>query len=305
MARGQRKLSGLLGLSAGEKLERDVFAGIDARSILDAGLTWALVQTTAWTLDGVTALAWSHESRSDTSALNDTVGLFQVLSRIPFGDSSDITQRFTYYPDFNATSAYRSELELTAEAAMNAHLALKIGYLLRVLEHAGTGIQEDRQQHDGVSRAALEGRDRSAGTIESASFGQIAIANPATRSDRSSVFSNDSASRHRASSSHFDDAMIRLPRMTIASLEKRMDGRFTHLDRRTNRRFDAIDARFDAVDARLDATDGRMRVGFESIHAKLDSLFRDLDDKYRHVDNVLNNYENRLKDLEADHSTSP
>ena len=73
-------------------------------------------------------------------------------------------------------------------------------------------------------------------------------------------------------------------------------------DRRTNRRFDAIDARFDAVDARLDATDARMRVGFESIHAKLDSLFRDLDAKYRHLDNVVNNYENRLKDLEAERS---
>ena len=131
MARGQRKLSGLLGLSAGEKLERDVFAGIAARSILDAGLTWALVHSTAWTLDGVTSLAWNHESRLDASALNDTVGLFQILSREPFGESSDITQRFTYYPDFHSASAYRSELELTAQAAMNAHLALKIGYLLR------------------------------------------------------------------------------------------------------------------------------------------------------------------------------
>jgi putative salt-induced outer membrane protein YdiY len=131
MARGQRKLSALLGLSAGEKLERDVFAGIDTRSILDAGLTWALVHRDAWTLDGVTSLAWSHESRSDTSDLNDTVGLFQVLSRVPIGESSDITQRFTYYPDFHSTAAYRSELELTAQAAMNAHLALKMGYLLR------------------------------------------------------------------------------------------------------------------------------------------------------------------------------
>jgi len=131
MARGQRKLSTLLGLSAGEKLERDVFAGIDVRSILDAGLTWAVVHRPAWTLDGVTSLAWNHESRSDTSALNDTVGLFQVLSRIPFGESSDISQRLTYYPDFNAASAYRSEVELTAQAAMNAHLALKMGYLLR------------------------------------------------------------------------------------------------------------------------------------------------------------------------------
>jgi hypothetical protein len=57
--------------------------------------------------------------------------VFQLLSRIPFGAAGDMTQRFTYYPDFTATSAYRSEGELTAQAAMAAHLALKIGYLLR------------------------------------------------------------------------------------------------------------------------------------------------------------------------------
>jgi putative salt-induced outer membrane protein YdiY len=131
MLRGARKLTPIVGLSAGEKLERDTFAGIDARSILDAGLTWALVRQTAWTLDGVTSLAWNHESRTAGPGLDHPVGVFQLLSRIPFGAAGDMTQRFTYYPDFKATSAYRSEGELTAQAAMAAHLALKIGYLLR------------------------------------------------------------------------------------------------------------------------------------------------------------------------------
>ena len=54
-----------------------------------------------------------------------------MLSRVPFGQSSELTQRLTYYPDFHSASAYRSELELSAQAAMNAHLAMKIGYLLR------------------------------------------------------------------------------------------------------------------------------------------------------------------------------
>ena len=59
------------------------------------------------------------------------IGVLQLLSRIPFGTAGDTTQRFTYYPDFKTSSAYRSEAEITAQAAMNAHLALKIGYLLR------------------------------------------------------------------------------------------------------------------------------------------------------------------------------
>jgi putative salt-induced outer membrane protein YdiY len=131
MVRGQRKLTPILGLSAGERLERDKFAGIDLRSILDAGLTWAVVRRRTWTVDGVTALGWNHESRTSGSGIDDPVGLFQLLSRVPFGTAGDMTQRFTYYPDFKTTSAYRSEAELTAQAAMAAHLALKIGYLLR------------------------------------------------------------------------------------------------------------------------------------------------------------------------------
>ena len=131
MVRGQRKLTKIIGLSAGEKLERDRFSGIDFRNILDAGLSWALVRRPVWTLDGVTALAWNHESRTIGPGLDDPVGVFQLLSRIPFGGAGDATQRFTYYPDFKDSSAYRTEAELTAQAAMAAHLALKIGYLLR------------------------------------------------------------------------------------------------------------------------------------------------------------------------------
>lgn len=131
MLRGQRKLTPIVGLSAGERIERDRFSGVDLRSVLDGGLSWALVRGPGWTLDGVTALGWNYESRTIGPGLNDPVGVFQLLSRIPFGTAGDMTQRFTAYPDFRTTSAYRSEAELTAQAALAAHLALKIGYLLR------------------------------------------------------------------------------------------------------------------------------------------------------------------------------
>jgi putative salt-induced outer membrane protein YdiY len=129
--RGTRKLTELLGLSTGIKLERDQFAGLDFRSILDGGLSWALVHHPEWTLDGVTSLAWLHESHTTGADIDDPIGVLQLLSRIPFGTAGDTTQRFTYYPDFKTASAYRYEAELTAQAAMTGHLALKIGYLLR------------------------------------------------------------------------------------------------------------------------------------------------------------------------------
>ena len=129
--RGQRKLSSVIAVSSGLRVERDRFSGIDFRSILDAGLTWALVRAPRWTLDGITGVAWNHEAPVIGSHVNDPVGLLQLASHVALGTTGDATARVTYYSDFSRTSAFRSEVELGAQAAMNNRLALRIGYLLR------------------------------------------------------------------------------------------------------------------------------------------------------------------------------
>ena len=126
-----RKLNAIIGLTAGEKAERDRFAGIDFRNIINGGLSWVLVHSEDWTLDGLTALAWNHESSTIGPGRDDAMGVLQLLSRIPFGGSGNTTQRFTYYPDFTQSSAYRTEAEITAQASMTSRLALKFGYLFR------------------------------------------------------------------------------------------------------------------------------------------------------------------------------
>jgi putative salt-induced outer membrane protein YdiY len=142
MLRGQRKLTRVVGLSSGVKLERDQFSGLDFRSVIDGGLSWALSRQPRWLVDAVTGIAWNHESRTVGPTIDHPVGLLQLLSRVPFGTAGDTTQRFTFYPDFTESSAYRSEAELTAQAAMNAHLALKIGYLLRFANDPVPGFKK-------------------------------------------------------------------------------------------------------------------------------------------------------------------
>jgi putative salt-induced outer membrane protein len=142
MLRGQRKLTRIVGLATGLKLEHDQFSGLDFRSIIDAGLSWALVRQPRWILDGVTAIAWNHEARTVGPKIDHPVGVLQLLSRVPFGTAGDTTQRFTFYPDFSVSSAYRSEAEITAQAAMNARLALKIGYLLRFANEPVPGFKK-------------------------------------------------------------------------------------------------------------------------------------------------------------------
>jgi putative salt-induced outer membrane protein len=129
--RGQRALSDLLALTTGFKAERDRFAGLDFRSILDAGLTWALVRQTLWTLDGLTALTYNHENPVRGVDQDNPGALLQALSKLKFSDTADTTQRFSFYPNFQSRDDYRSEAELTLQAALNKRLALKLGYLFR------------------------------------------------------------------------------------------------------------------------------------------------------------------------------
>jgi len=143
LARGKRPLSALLSISAGERLERDQFSGLDFRSVLDGGLGWALVRGPQWTLDGVTSIAWNHEDRTDNTSLDHPIGLLQILSKIPFGTGADTTQRFAYFPDFKESSAYRSEAEITAQAAMTNTLALKFGYLWRFANAPVAGFKKN------------------------------------------------------------------------------------------------------------------------------------------------------------------
>jgi putative salt-induced outer membrane protein len=141
--RGQRTLTPIIGLTAGERAERDRLAGMSFRSITDGGLSWALVRDPGWSLDGVTSLALNHEHPVIGPDRNDPIGVLQAVSRIVLGPAADTTQRFTFYPDFSDSAAYRAEAEATVQAAMNSRLALKIGYLWRRSNSPAAGFQKN------------------------------------------------------------------------------------------------------------------------------------------------------------------
>ena len=87
-------------------------------------------------------------------------------------------------------------------------------------------------------------------------------------------------------------------------------GRFTKLERRTNRRFASVDARFDDVDARFAAVDARLDRMEARISARLDSVIEKLDTHFlinkNHFDHhtvILHEHDDRLKDLERQTGT--
>ena len=145
-ARIKRDLSPVVGATAGERLEHDPISGIDLRSIVDAGLAWKLVRQPSWTLDGVSAIAWNREHAVEVletiaPTRNDAIAVLQLLSKIALGPSGSTTQRVTFYPDFSRGDGTRVESELTAQAAMNQRIALKVGYLIRYVKTPLPGLK--------------------------------------------------------------------------------------------------------------------------------------------------------------------
>ena len=128
--RAKRTLTERISGTSGLRLERDRLSGIDFRSVLDAGLAYAIVKD-HWTVDGLSSLAWRHEDRVTGETLDNFEGVLGLTSKYRLGESGDTVQRFTFYPNFTNSTAYRSEAEVTAQAAMNKRLALKFGFLWR------------------------------------------------------------------------------------------------------------------------------------------------------------------------------
>jgi len=156
--RAQRKLTDRLGVSTGIRLERDHLSGIDFRSILDGGLTYKLIRRPYWTLDSLTGLGWDHEARVVPPDEDDFQAVLQALSKFLLGTAGETTQRFTFYPDFTNSTAYRSEAEVTVQAAMNKRLALKFGFLWRYSHEPVPGFKRS----DTTTTASLVVRWRAA-----------------------------------------------------------------------------------------------------------------------------------------------
>ncbi|HEV3062605.1 MAG TPA: DUF481 domain-containing protein [Vicinamibacterales bacterium] len=155
--RARRKLNDRLAATTGVKLERDRLAGLDLRSLVDGGLAYVLVKEPQWTLDGLSTLAWSREARVTGETLNETQGVLGLTSKYLFGTAGDSTQRFAFYPNFTTSTRYRSEAEITAQAAMNKRLALKLGFLWRYAHNPVPGFK----QSDTTTTASIVLRLRS------------------------------------------------------------------------------------------------------------------------------------------------
>lgn len=130
--RGRRKISEHLQMTAGLRGERNRFAGVDLRSIVDSSLSWAVRDTPAWRLRTLWGLSWTMEDPSGDRPRRDSVGgLVQLQSTVKISEGSELNSQVTAWPGLESSEDYRLNANAALQAALNRHLAIRLGYDLK------------------------------------------------------------------------------------------------------------------------------------------------------------------------------
>jgi putative salt-induced outer membrane protein YdiY len=130
--RAKRKLSERMNFFAGLSGERDRFAGFDLRTLVESGIEYSALTGPKHLLAFDVGLTYTDEDRippeEDTSFAGAVAGLAYEFK---INDSTSLTQRLLYYPNFDETADWRIHSDTGLQVSMTSLLAIKLSYELR------------------------------------------------------------------------------------------------------------------------------------------------------------------------------
>lgn len=129
---GARAINESWALTAGWSGERDLFSGIDFRSVVNAGVKWLIVDSEKWVFDATGALTWTYEDLGAGLGSDDYIGaLFGINSKWVLSPNSEAFTHLLYFPNFDNSDDYRFEGEAGLRSNLNTRLALQLTYGVR------------------------------------------------------------------------------------------------------------------------------------------------------------------------------
>jgi len=130
--RASHVLSSRLSATGGLHGERNEFAGIDLRSVVDLGLSFKAVERPRWTVDTTGSATWTNEDRVGNDGSDSFLGvLLAGRSEVKLSDHAATVQELRIEPNLDDTNDYRIDAKVSLESALTDVLALKVGYQLR------------------------------------------------------------------------------------------------------------------------------------------------------------------------------
>lgn len=140
--RGRRKLDDGTELTLGLRGERNRFAGIDARTLLDTSLLRPLFQSPEWKVQSLTGISWTWEDPLEDRPENGNLGgLVQLQATGKLSPTAELTGQTTWLPDLEESDDYRLHGQVSVQAALNKHLGLRVGYDVKYDNEPVRGFQ--------------------------------------------------------------------------------------------------------------------------------------------------------------------
>jgi putative salt-induced outer membrane protein len=150
--RGTRTLAERWDAFAGLSAEQDEFAGINLRSIVEAGVVYKALTGPRHTLELDAALNWTDEDRLPPEIDDSWLGsLFGLDYTYAISDSAAFSQGLKHFANFDDTGNWRAESLTALTAALNKKLALRLSYEIRYRNEP----LDDNDDTDTTSKASL------------------------------------------------------------------------------------------------------------------------------------------------------
>jgi putative salt-induced outer membrane protein len=116
---------------AGLSGERDRFAGFDLRGVVESGASYKILTGPQHQLSVDGGLTWTRLDITDDGREEWLGGLLGLSYAWKITETSSVTERLVWYPNFKDSGQWRVTSEAAVQAALSSVLALKLGYLLR------------------------------------------------------------------------------------------------------------------------------------------------------------------------------
>ncbi|MEP0774085.1 MAG: DUF481 domain-containing protein [Acidobacteriota bacterium] len=141
-ARGDVTVWKELALTSGIAWERDRFAGIDSRSILDAGLKWTPELDVDIAFSALVAATYTREDQVGAASDGFLGALVKADAGYVITESARATASAAVYPNFEATRAWRAVSTAGLQASLSSQLALKLAYEYRYNNRPPAGFRK-------------------------------------------------------------------------------------------------------------------------------------------------------------------
>lgn len=141
-ARGDVTVWKELALTSGIAWERDRFAGIDSRSILDAGLKWTPELDATIAFSALVAATYTREDQIRAASDGYLGALVKADVGYAITESARATASAAVYPNFETTRAWRAVSGAGLQASLSSRLALKLAYEYRYNNRPPAGFRK-------------------------------------------------------------------------------------------------------------------------------------------------------------------